>query len=568
MFKGTNRVLFSKKGENILKQTLKKLFCVFLVLTLTLPLLNACGNEKEDAFNKLSPAQKFYQGESDITASLSDILKKTAGGKNEFKFETGDFSSSSLEMAVNKLSVGGKDVNLNLGLSADVLSDAKNQLFSLDGQLSALGDTINLSIQSDKENLFIGSDGLLPKPLYVSLDTIKKLSAGASASDYGADYGYDSDYDVYDYSYDDAYDYEDATVEVPTAESSSGIAAIYAILPILEEFFTEENCKHLKDLVIDAIPEEIFSESEKKISLHFTEGQEFKTSCVSAVIDGNDFVNFLKSFLTSAKTDSVIKDLVEKLVPYFAGTDESFDFTSSVDELIAELNESLNDEDLDMESTITVNCYYYEGSLIRVEIIGTEAPEEKGDDVEEFFKVTVDGACKENESYFYASVIGDDETILIVDAKADQTASSLKANINSDETELKLDLGCNYGGETNDINLKIETSEDGKTFEELLTLTASFKLENSNKNEFSFDGNFVLQAKAFELDFDLDAETKILDEVSITVPSKDEACDSSDENQLQACLTVLLMNLQTKLPNIIGALSGSQSSGSMDVEGF
>ena len=70
------------------------------------------------------------------------------------------------------------------------------------------------------------------------------------------------------------------------------------------------------------------------------------------------------------------------------------------------------------------------------------------------------------------------------------------------------------------------------------------------------------------MDFDLDAETKILDEVSITLPSKDEACDSSDENQLQACLTVLLMNLQTKLPNIIGALSGSQSSGSMDVEGF
>ncbi|MBR6796401.1 MAG: hypothetical protein IKM53_03515 [Clostridia bacterium] len=551
-----------------MKQTLKKLFCIFLVLTLTLPLLNACGNEKEDAFNKLSPAQKFYQGESDITASLSDILKKTAGGKNEFEFETGDFSSSSVDMAVNKLSVDGKDLKLNLGLSADVLSDAKNQLFSMDGKLSALGDTINLSIQSDKENLFIGSDGLLPKPLYVSLDTIKKLSAGASASDYGTDYSYDSDYDDYDYTYDNAYNYEDATVEATTEEISSGVSNITAILPILEEFFTEENCKHLKDLVIDAIPEEIFSESEEKIGLHFTEGQEFKTTCVSAVIDGKDFVNFLKSFLTSAKTDSVINDLVKKLVPYFAGTGESFDFASSVDELIAKLDESLNDEDLDLESTIAVNCYYYEGSLIRVELIGTEAPEEKGDDGEEFFKVTVDGACKENESYFYSSVIVDDETVLTVDAKADQTSSFLKANINSDEAELKLDLGCNYGGETNDINLKIETSEDGKTFEELLTLTASFKLENSNKNEFSFDGNFVLQSKAFELDFDLDAETKILDEVSITLPSKDEACDSSDENQLQACLTVLLMNLQTKLPNIIGALGGIQSSGSMHVEGF
>lgn len=502
-----------------MNKTFKKFFCIFLILTLTLPLFTACGNDKEDAFSKLSPMQKVYQGKSNITASLSDILKKTAGIENEAGFEAGDFSSSRFDMAVNKLIVDGNDIDLDLGLNAEVLVDAKNQLSSLNGKLSALGDTIKLSVQSDNESIFIGSDGLLPKPLYISTEYVKELTLGGSVA---------------------------------------GSVALTSMFPALKDVFTDENIKHLKDLVVSAIPEEIFSESQQEITLTFAEGEKIKTTCVSAVIDGTTFTSMLKSLLNSVKTDSVVKEMVQNLLPLFKFSDESFDLASSIDEIIAELEENMNDEDSEMEDTLTINCYYNKGSLVRVEVFFTDLPAENQDkNPEEAFKITVDGNCKENKSFVYTSVVTEGETVFTLDGNANETTSTLTANLKQEDQMIKFNLGGNYGGDANDIELKVEVSEDGEPFEELLKLNASLKTELVNNKELKFDGNFVLKVEDFDLDFDLNLETKTLDEVSITLPSKDDACDISDTNQLQSTLMVLLMNMQTKLPNIVGALGGA-----------
>lgn len=553
----------------------KRFFCLFLVLTLCLPLFTACGNKEEEAFNDLSPAQKVYQGKSGITASFSDLLNKTVGLESNVPFETGDFSSASFDFDLNELSIEGKDLGLKLGLNAEVLTDIKNELVSMEGALSVLGETVKLSVQADKDSLFIGSDGLLPKPLYVPLDMLEKLFVGSAASDYD-DYNFaiiDADATALDHgnAYEDVY-YEDVYYEdvyeddlgygyddelpVSVGEGTVAVAGVWSIIPTLQEFLTEENCTHLKELVIASVPESIFTESNEKITLHFTEGQEFKTTCVSAVFSPKDFAVIAKNLLTAAKTDSLVNDFVETLLTTSGYSDEDFELAEFIDELLEELDEVLADPDGELETdpVLTVKCYYYKSSMIKLEMIGTEPADEEGEESEEVFRINVEGTPKDDESFFYATVAVDGETVLTVDGKGSKLSSYLKLDFNDGYSGFKLDLSGERDGETNNLKFSAESSEDGINYEKIFNLSATIKSSLASKDDLSFEGTFVLEAAALKLDFDLSFKTERLDSAAITLPSKENACDISDENQLQAAVTVLIMNLQTKFPDLFAGL--------------
>lgn len=459
-----------------------KILCLLCALLMVVSCFTACKvkvkpesltdkdalTEYEKLKNNMDKLFYFADEKHPAASNVTSII-------GEIEMPEADVEINKLEASVaaslDKLTLGGADYLQQLGgpvkLNGSVITGEAGINFDLGATISGL--TIDFDAAMDKDGISITSPFMFTKPVYVSLESIRKISAEAS-----------------------------------DAPAVDGNAIVEAFEKWYNEKFTEENRKHIADLFKGCIPAEAITVSKatpaelKGVFITF----DSETECVTLTITEAVAKQIASNVKTKLASDEVIKDMVisfanclgEDLLKEMTGktAEELYNdlikaltegesgistmAITPVEALTVSGEESDASADAEENGVIIVNRYFAGGHPVKTDVVVKDAEKE-------YFNFTAWDAYANTNAREYGmklSVEGKEYVSLI--GGANKTTAEMNAVISFTEEGISI----------NENEATEETKDAGK-----LTISAS-----RNENGVNVNGTFDMQEENTKATFE------------------------------------------------------------------